>query len=116
MTRATIALGSNLGDKLAALKEAAERIEHLPETRILARSGVYRTPPWGMTAQDWFANAVLVAETSLSPDAMLEACLRIETAMGRVRQERWGPRRIDLDVELHALKSADRYWSRFGHD
>ncbi len=58
----------------------------------------YETPPWGKTDQPAFANAALTVRTSLSPRALLETGLEIERAMGRVRLERWGPRRIDIDV------------------
>lgn len=96
--QASIALGSNMGDKIMRLREAKALIAALPQTRILAGSNIYRTPPWGMVEQDWFANAVIKVETSLSPHALLDACLGIEKQMGRKRMERWGPRIIDLDV------------------
>ncbi|MCZ8182234.1 MAG: 2-amino-4-hydroxy-6-hydroxymethyldihydropteridine diphosphokinase [Beijerinckiaceae bacterium] len=96
-----LALGSNLGDKVGHLRRAAEAIAQLPETRILARSSIYRTPPWGKTDQDWFANAALAVETALSPPALLAAVLEIERRLGRVRRERWGPRIIDIDVLAH---------------
>jgi 2-amino-4-hydroxy-6-hydroxymethyldihydropteridine diphosphokinase len=96
-----LALGANLGDRVGALREAARRIEKLPQTRILARSRIYETPPWGKTDQDPFANAAITVRTGLGPEALLEACLGIETAMGRQRRERWGPRLIDIDVLTH---------------
>jgi 2-amino-4-hydroxy-6-hydroxymethyldihydropteridine diphosphokinase len=98
---AHIALGSNLGDKIANLRAAAGAIAGLPGTRIIARSKIYRTPPWGKTDQDWFANAALAIETSLDPFALLDSCLAIEARLGRVRRERWGPRIIDIDVLTH---------------
>lgn len=101
IAQAFIALGSNMGDKLARLREAKAAIAALPQTRILASSHIYRTPPWGMVEQDWFANGVIKVETGLSPHALLDACLAIETQMGRKRAERWGPRIIDLDVLSH---------------
>lgn len=101
MARAFVALGSNLGDMIGALREAVRRIEALAQTEVIAKSAVYRTPPWGMLEQDAFANAVIAVETALSPEAMLEACLGIEAAMGRIREVRWGPRVIDLDLLYH---------------
>ena len=98
---AFIALGSNMGDKLAHLRAARTAIAALPETKILAQSAIYRTPPWGNTEQDWFANAVIKVETGLSPHTLLDACLAIEADMGRKRAERWGPRLIDLDLLTH---------------
>ncbi|WP_284178430.1 2-amino-4-hydroxy-6-hydroxymethyldihydropteridine diphosphokinase [Rhabdaerophilum sp. SD176] len=98
---AYLALGSNLGDKVGHLRQAATAIAQLPQTRILAQSSIYRTPPWGKTDQDWFANAALSVETNLSPAALLAAVLEIERQLGRVRRERWGPRIIDIDVLAH---------------
>jgi 2-amino-4-hydroxy-6-hydroxymethyldihydropteridine diphosphokinase len=106
---AHLALGANLGDRVSALREAARRIGMLPGTRIVARSRVYETPPWGKLDQAPFANAAIAVQTSLAPEALLEACLGIEAAMGRERRERWGPRLIDIDVLTHGatqMKSA----------
>ncbi len=106
---AHLALGANLGDRVSALREAARRIEMLPGTRVVARSRIYETPPWGKLDQAPFANAAIAVQTSLGPEALLEACLGIEAAMGRERRERWGPRLIDIDVLTHGatkMKSA----------
>jgi 2-amino-4-hydroxy-6-hydroxymethyldihydropteridine diphosphokinase len=99
--RAYLALGSNMGDKVAMLTLAMARISTLSETRAVARSSLYRTPPWGKLDQDWFANAVIAVETVLTPEALLEACLAIEFEFGRERSERWGPRLLDIDLLLH---------------
>jgi 2-amino-4-hydroxy-6-hydroxymethyldihydropteridine diphosphokinase len=99
--RAYLALGSNIGDKAGNLRAATIAIAALPQTRVIARSAFYRTPPWGKTDQAWFANAVIAVETGLAPHALLEACLAIEIAQGRIRRERWGPRVIDIDLLLH---------------
>lgn len=99
--RAFLALGSNIGDKAANLRAAVAMIEALPATRITRKSSIYRTPPWGKTDQDWFANAVIEIETGLDPLALLDACLEIEITLGRVRRERWGPRVIDIDLLAH---------------
>lgn len=100
-TRAFLALGSNIGDKAENLRAARNAIATLPGTTVLATSSVYRTPPWGKTDQDWFANAAIAVETPLAPLALLEACLAIEIQLGRIRRERWGPRVIDIDVLMH---------------
>lgn len=101
MARAFVALGSNLGDTHAYLRQALQALAHLPDTRLLAQSRFYRTPPWGVLEQPAFLNAVAELETALAPHALLEALLAIEQAAGRVRQgERWGPRTLDLDL-LH---------------
>jgi 2-amino-4-hydroxy-6-hydroxymethyldihydropteridine diphosphokinase len=98
---AHLALGANLGDRIANLREAASRIAQLPGTRITARSAIYETPPWGKTDQQRFLNAVLSVETQHAPEALLNDCLAIEQEMGRVRRERWGPRAIDIDLLTH---------------
>lgn len=98
MSTAYLGLGSNIGDKAATLAEAVARLAVTPGIRITARSSDYRTPPWGDTDQDWFLNAAVAVDTTLSPHALLEAGLAIETALGRVRERRWGPRVIDIDV------------------
>ncbi|MEM9575109.1 MAG: 2-amino-4-hydroxy-6-hydroxymethyldihydropteridine diphosphokinase, partial [Pseudomonadota bacterium] len=61
-------------------------------------SRIYRTPPWGITEQDWFYNACAEVETSLEAEALLDLLLTIELAQGRVRDQRWGPRTLDLDI------------------
>lgn len=98
MSAAYLGLGSNIGDKAAILAESVARLAVTPGIRITARSSDYRTPPWGDTDQDWFLNAAVAVDTTLSPHALLEAGLAIETALGRVRERRWGPRVIDIDV------------------
>lgn len=99
--RCFIGLGANLGDRIAALRAAVNRIAALPDTQIVARSAIYETPPWGKTDQAAFANAVIAIETGLAPQPLLDACLTIEKSMGRVRRERWGPRLIDIDLLTH---------------
>ncbi|GLQ45424.1 2-amino-4-hydroxy-6-hydroxymethyldihydropteridine diphosphokinase [Dyella lipolytica] len=99
--RAYVALGSNLGDSRQQLLHALEALARLPDTRVLAHSRFYRTPPWGMHDQPDFLNAVAVLETPLPPHDLLDALLEIERHAGRERGgERWGPRTLDLDL-LH---------------
>lgn len=101
MVRAFLALGSNVGDKTHNLDAALAHLEAAPGIVMRAASSVYRTPPWGKLEQDWFANAVVEVDTTLPPEALLACVLRIEQDMGRKRDERWGPRIIDIDVLLH---------------
>ncbi len=99
--RAYVALGSNLGDSRQQLLDAIDALANLPYSRLLARSRLYRTPPWGMLDQPDFLNAVVVLETPLEPHDLLDALLEIEREAGRQRGgERWGPRKLDLDL-LH---------------
>lgn len=100
MTLAYVALGSNLGDPQQQLRDAMDALANLPDTRLLQRSHLYRTPPWGMLEQPPFVNAVVQLDTMLSPHALLDALLAIEQQSGRVRAERNGPRTLDLDL-LH---------------
>ena len=99
--QAYIALGTNLGDRLANLNAAVHALSLLPGTTITALSGVYQTAPVGYDDQPDFYNACLRCETTLSPRTLLGACLGIEAAMGRKRQIPNGPRIIDLDLLLY---------------
>lgn len=96
--RAYIGLGGNIGERTANLAEAIRRLGETPGITIVAQSTFLGTAPWGKTDQDWFLNAAVALDTTLSARALLDACLGIETAMGRVRTEKWGPRIIDLDI------------------
>ena len=98
MTRAFIALGSNLGQRAGWLVAAYAAISLLPGTRLLAFSSVEETPPFGAGAQGPYLNQMLAVETTLPPLALLDALQRIERALGRRRRERWGARIIDLDI------------------
>jgi 2-amino-4-hydroxy-6-hydroxymethyldihydropteridine diphosphokinase len=100
MARVFVGLGSNLGDREAAIEGA---VRHLSArgVRILERSSLYLTEPVGGPPQDWFLNAVAAGETALDPVQLLEACLDAERARGRVRGERNGPRTLDVDVLLY---------------
>lgn len=98
MALAWVGLGSNLDDPPARLREALELIAALPGVSLRRVSAFYRSPPWGHVTQPDFVNAVAELDTALDPEPLLDAMLTIERAMGRVRGERWGPRRIDLDL------------------
>ncbi len=93
--RVVIGLGGNLGDRFANLRLALARLRACGV--IAGASNVYETPPLGPPQPDYL-NAAVLMETELSPRELLLALLEIERAMGRVRDVRWGPRTIDLDV------------------
>lgn len=95
---ATIGLGSNVGDRPAQIDEAIRRLTADGAIRLVARSRLYRSAPWGVTDQEWFANACITIRTNLSPRALLQRCQAVENDMGRVRTRRWGPRNIDVDI------------------
>ncbi len=94
-----IALGSNLGDRLAALRQAVGLLGG-PGSGLAAAavSGVYETAPVGGPPQDDYLNAVLLAVSGLPARDILARCQAAEAALGRVRAERWGPRTLDADV------------------
>ena len=100
MSRAYVALGSNLGDREENLCTA---LKHLQENgvEVIKTSTFIETEPYGVTDQPGFVNAVCQVETELAPLELLRLLLRIEQEMGRVRLRRWGERNIDLDLLLY---------------
>lgn len=98
--RAFVALGSNIGDRVAYLALAREAIAALPDTTVIASSRVYETAPQDVTDQPPFLNQVACLDTGLSPLELLHACQAIETANGRVRERRFGARTLDIDILL----------------
>jgi 2-amino-4-hydroxy-6-hydroxymethyldihydropteridine diphosphokinase len=95
---AYVAIGSNLDSPRDRVLEAFERLSTLRAARSLLRSRLYLTNPMGPQDQPQFVNAAAGLLTQLSPLDFLTELLNIERSMGRVRQERWGPRVIDLDL------------------
>lgn len=93
-------LGSNLGDRLAALHRAAA-VMGSRAGKIITTSSIYETAPWGNVKQDNFLNQVLQIETQLSPTELLHTALAIEIEMGRIREQKWGPRVIDIDILMY---------------
>ncbi|MGL4723933.1 MAG: 2-amino-4-hydroxy-6-hydroxymethyldihydropteridine diphosphokinase [Scandinavium sp.] len=101
MTRVYIAVGSNLASPLDQVNAAIAALGEIPQTRIVAVSSFYRTPPLGPQDQPDYLNAAVELETELQPEALLDNTQRIELQQGRVRKaERWGPRTLDLDIML----------------
>lgn len=108
MTRAVLAVGSNLGDRMGHLQGAIDALAE--QMDVVAVSGVYETAPVGGPDQDDFLNAVVMVETSLGPFDLLALCQRVEADHHRVREVRWGPRTLDIDIitmEGEALDDAD---------
>ena len=97
---AFLALGSNLGDRLAMLQRAVDLLDARDGIDVVRSSRVYETDPVG-PPQPAYLNAVLEISTTLEPRGLLEAALAIETELGRVRVERWGPRTLDVDILLY---------------
>ncbi len=102
--RAVISLGSNLGNRLETLQGAIDALEDTPGLRIKAVSPVYETEPWGVEpgSQPSYFNAVVVLKTTLPPSSLLERAQAVEEAFHRVRDERWGPRTLDVDIVAYA--------------
>src|SRR5690554_1182723 len=95
---AHIGLGSNLGNRQQYLYEAVESLHRHPAVSVKRCSSLYETAPVGMVDQPYFLNMVVVVSTVLEPLALLELLLHVEQSLGRVRDVRWGPRTIDLDL------------------
>ncbi|HEX9968802.1 MAG TPA: 2-amino-4-hydroxy-6-hydroxymethyldihydropteridine diphosphokinase [Acidimicrobiales bacterium] len=103
MTRAFLALGSNLGDRWAYLRQA---VAAMPD--LVAVSPVYETAPvGGPEGQGAFLNCVVELDTDRTPHELLDLCRQLEAAAGRVRTERWGPRTLDADVLLVGDETVD---------
>lgn len=97
---AYIALGSNLGDREEHLERARSALAALPGTRLLRASSVEETAPVGDVPQGPYLNQMVAIETSLAPGELLDRLHAIERSAGRVREVRWGPRTLDLDIVM----------------
>lgn len=104
---AAIGLGTNIGDKRRNIARALEILTADGAVHVVRRSQDYRSPPWGKTDQDWFVNACALVVTKLTPHELLKRCQAVEHAMGRVREERWGPRIVDVDVLTYRGQTID---------
>ncbi len=103
---AWVALGANLGDARATVLQAFEDLAQLPQTRLIARSRLYRTAPHEASGPD-FINAVAGLETGLSAPALLQALQALENAAGRLRPYPNAPRTLDLDLLLYGEARID---------
>ena len=107
MTRAYLALGSNLGDRAAYLQGALDELAHTAGVRVVAVSRVYETVPVGGPAQDDYFNAVAAVDTDLDPWQLLAVAHACEAHARRVRAERFGPRTLDVDILLFGAVEMD---------
>jgi len=113
---AYVALGSNLDDPRAQVERALSALADLPQTRLVLRSSLYSSRPFGPVEQPDFVNAVAGLLTLLEPDALLAALKDLEARLGRARPVvRWGPRRIDLDLLVHGTERRDADELRLPH-
>ncbi|HCL4437593.1 2-amino-4-hydroxy-6-hydroxymethyldihydropteridine pyrophosphokinase [Clostridium botulinum] len=97
MHTAYVAFGSNIGEKENYIRKALEKIEER-KMKIIKVSPIYETEPYGVLDQDSFLNGVVKIETNLTPEDLIGELLNIEKQLDRVRERRWGPRTIDLDI------------------
>jgi len=102
--RVYVALGSNMGDRDAYLAKAREALAKLPLTTVLAESTVEETEPVGPVPQGKFLNQMILVETGLDPGRFLKLLHKIEDENGRTREERWGPRTLDLDIVRYGTR------------
>lgn len=108
MITAYIAIGSNLSDPVAQTKQAIEALKSAPKSRFIATSSLYSSTPMGPQNQPDYINAVVAIETDLTPLELLDCTQAIEQKHGRVRkEERWGPRTLDLDIVLYGHEVMD---------
>jgi len=105
--RAYLGLGSNLGDRLENLLRAVRLLQDAPGVVVLRSSRVYETEPVGGPEQPDYLNAVVEIDAGIAAHALLDACLGIEDAVGRVRGELWGPRTIDVDILTYGGTTID---------
>jgi len=98
-----IALGSNIGDRLANIRKAIELMKR-EGIEIIDESSIYETEPVGYKEQGWFLNSVVKGKTELSPKRLWKRLEKIEKSMGREREIKWGPRKIDLDILFYGNK------------
>lgn len=109
-------LGANLGEREATLARALELLDHEPGIEVVAVSALRETDPVGVEDQPRFLNGAAALETTREPRDLLDALLRIERTLGRVRDgERWGPRTIDLDLLLYGSRVVDAPGLRVPH-
>lgn len=98
MYRAYLGLGTNMGDREGYLTSACKMISEHNKINILNQSKVYETKAWGLKEQDDFLNLCIEIQTILTPYELLDVCQNIENKLHRVRNIRWGPRTIDVDI------------------
>ena len=107
MTLAAVALGSNMDEPERQVSRGFDEIAALPDTRLVARSRLYRTAPVGYVDQPDFVNACALVDTRLAPRALLDELLALEKRHGRVREIPNGPRTLDLDIVLYGDRVID---------
>jgi 2-amino-4-hydroxy-6-hydroxymethyldihydropteridine diphosphokinase len=115
VTVAYVGLGANIGPREVTLLRAVDLLAEADDVEVLAVSQLRETDPVGMVNQPRFLNGAARIDTSLPPRTLLELLLRIEQCLGRVREERWGPRTVDLDLLVYGDVTVDEPGLRVPH-
>ena len=115
MTRAYVGLGANLGSREETLRRAVELLGDADGVEVLAVSELRETDPVGVVDQPRFLNGAVAVETTRTPRELLDLLLEIERSLGRVREERWGPRTVDLDLLVYGDDVVDEPGLRVPH-
>lgn len=115
MTAAYVGLGANLGPREETLRRAVELLGEAESVEVVGVSRLRETDPVGVMDQPRFSNGAVALETTRSPRGLLDLLLEIERSLGRVREERWGPRAIDLDLLLYGDEVVDEPGLRVPH-
>jgi 2-amino-4-hydroxy-6-hydroxymethyldihydropteridine diphosphokinase len=115
VTRAYVGLGANLGPREETLRRAVDLLSGAAHVDVVAVSELRETEPVGVVDQPPFLNGAVELETALSPRELLDLLLEIERALGRVRNERWGPRLVDLDLLVYGDAVIDEPGLRVPH-
>jgi len=102
-----LGVGSNKGETVGNCIVAERYISEIDGVVVLRHSSLYRTQPVGFEEQEWFVNGIIEVRTTLRPHSLLNAVLGVEDTMGRVREEKWGPRIIDIDILLYGQAIID---------
>jgi 2-amino-4-hydroxy-6-hydroxymethyldihydropteridine diphosphokinase len=115
VTTAYVGLGANIGPREVTLLRAVDLLAEADGVDVVAVSQLRETEPVGVVDQPRFLNGAVEIETALEPRALLDLLLEIERELGRVRDERWGPRTVDLDLLVYGSESVDEPGLRVPH-
>ena len=115
MTRAYVGLGANLGSREGTLRRALELLGDADGVEVVAVSELRETDPVGVVDQPLFLNGAVEVDTTRTPRELLDLLLEIERSLGRVREERWGPRTVDLDLLVYGDEDVDEPGLRVPH-
>ena len=107
MTLAVLGLGGNVGNPRKQMAAAIQSLQGSAAIQVRAVSALYETPPWGKTDQPPFLNAAILVRTEHSAKALLDTILAVEQQLGRQREERWGPRTVDIDILVFGQEIID---------